>query len=466
MADIITEHREDRDDREHREVDLEAVNIEEYMSYIAQNQNIFLYSPGGCGKSYVLKLLYKYISENCPHIRVALTSSTGISAVNIGGVTLHHYTGIGLGQNDVFSLVKHIKKDKRKVARWRSIDYLFIDEISMLGGSLLDKLNEIGKMIRGSSEPFGGIKFFVSGDALQLPSINDYWFFQSDVWNDLEFLIVRNFIPYRYPDMKWFKMLMRIRVGKMTKSDIKKMRERVIHEPKEHTTILYSKNKDVIYENCLQLNKLTTPIVSFLCIDFVAEKQKIKNKTAPSFVLSDDKRFISYTKMMDESVPQKLDLKEGAECIVTFNIDVANGIANGTRCVIEKIFTPTVPNAKFKSVEDITPVNCGGVNVRLTNTNEIHYINFTAFSLEDDDYTYFRYQIPLKIAYALTIHKSQSLSLDSLCTSIGTDIFCAGQAYVALSRCKRLENLYLLDFDPKKIIIDEDALEFERMVSE
>lgn len=432
-------------------------DIQEYINLILQKKNVFLNSPGGCGKSYILKVVHSYMRDNYPHIKIGLTSSTGVSAVNISGVTLHHYTGIGLGKYDVDTHISYILKNKKIYKKWRNTDYIFIDEISMLGGSILDKLNEIGKKLRNNNDPFGGIKLFVSGDNMQLSPINDYWFFQSSVWNDMEFIIIRNFTPYRYPDLEWFKMLMRIRVGKLKKSDIKKLKSRIIHEKEEHTTLLYPKNKDVLLENTLQLNKLPSSIVVFDCIDFVTTKDEHKST---NHVVSTDKKYLCYTKIMNDSVPQQLELKVGAECIITFNVDVSLGLANGTRCIIDRI---VLPNHKFgKNNDDI--IESGGVYVVIN--SEKHFIKYTQFTLEDDEIIYSRYQIPLKIAYALTVHKCQGLSLPSVCTSIGSDIFCAGQAYVALSRCKQLDQLYLLEFDPSKIIIDQDALEFENFVSE
>lgn len=432
-------------------------NIQEYVDYIIQKQNVFLNSPGGCGKSFILKSLYDHIKLNHPHITVGLTSSTGISAVNIGGVTLHHYTGIGLGNKDVSTHVTFILKNKKILERWRDLDYLFIDEISMLGGSVLDKLSEIAKILRSNNEPFGGIKLFVSGDNLQLSPINDYWFFQSDVWNEMDFLIIRNFTPYRYPDLKWFKILMRIRVGKLRKSDIKKLKERIVPEKVEQSTLLFPKNKDVILENLIQLNKLESPIVQFECYNMVTIKDKYNKMTL--VVDSDDKRYMGYSKIMDDSVPSVLELKVGAECIITFNISVETGIANGTRCVIEEII---LPNPLLRGNKE-QYLSSGGVYAKID--TEKHFIGYTQFKLEDDDVSYSRFQIPLKVAYAFSIHKSQGLSLPSVCTSIGSDIFCSGQAYVALSRCKKLDSLYLLDFDPSKILIDKHALEYEKFVT-
>jgi ATP-dependent DNA helicase PIF1 len=436
-------------------------DLEQYINYISQNKNIFLNSPGGCGKSYILKYVYNYMKTNSPHIKIALTSSTGISAVNIGGVTLHHYTGIGLGKANVQTIVNYIKKDKRIVNRWRNVDYIFLDEISMLGGSLIDKLNQIGQVIRGNSQPFGGIKFFISGDNLQLPPIDDYWFFQTDIWEQMEFIIIRNFTPYRYPDIKWFNMLMRIRVGKPKKRDIKKLKSRIIESDDQvsNVTKLFPKNKDVFYENAMKLSQLTSSIQSFQCFDVVYIKDVLGKAMIP-IDLNNNPKYQAYTKMMDDAVPQVLDLKIGAECILTYNIDVANGLANGVKCTIIEIIQP---NNDLKKTNLLLFAESGGVNVKVN--DQIHFVSCVKFSLEDDEIIYNRLQVPLKVAYAFSVHKVQGLSLSSVCTSIGSDIFCSGQAYVALSRCKRLEDLYLYDFDPKKILVDSDAMKFEQMVS-
>jgi len=588
-------------------------DIQEYIDLVLQKKNILLNSPGGCGKSYILKKLYHYLLHNHPEIIVALTSSTGVSAVNIGAVTLHHYTGIRTGRADVETLVKMIYKDKRVLSRWKTLNYLFIDEVGMIGGSLLDKLDQVGRIIKCNNDiPFGGINLVMSGDNMQLTPINDYWFFQSDLWQQMDITIIRHFTPFRYPDMEWFKMLMRIRVGKIRKSDIKKLKSRMIsnllpsssqndNENGEKNNIpsdvikLYSKNKDVIFENQLQLSKLQTETQSYESFDMILEIDRIRKK---DFVIVNEynkKKYEFYANTINESVPQILDLKVGAECILTFNVDVSQGLANGTRCKILRFVKPSFTDiSKIKDAETFMMTG-GGVHVQVGSRE--HYIGVTSFSIEDDYIQYVRYQIPLKIAYAITIHKClsenskiytnkglkrlkdveigdkvntgmnnvykpivnkfysgqkqivrivtnsgytlecskdhkimdkhleficasefnvgdyipisgqnedffdsivnitytseyvdmydleiqdihqfvadgfivhncQGMSLPSICTSIGSDIFSAGQAYVALSRCKEFNKLYLLDFNPEKIMIDKDALEFENLISE
>lgn len=463
-------------------------DLQEYIDMILDNQNIFFNAGGGCGKSYLLKKLYEYIKHTYPHIKCILTASTGISAVNIGGVTFHHFLGLKLAKSNNTVLIKMLLKNKKLLKKWRSIDYIFLDEISMISGSFLDKIDQIARVIRNNKDlPFGGIKFVLSGDHLQLSPINDTWFFESNVWNEMDINIIRMFTPYRYPDKKWFKMLMRIRTNSMTNNDIKKLKNRIINDDddinEKNSTILYSMNKNVNLENSLQLNNLKTESFIYNCYDIFIDtinKQNIHvqlnydegggyNNENSSSVYS------SYTKIMDDAIARQIELKIGCLCIITYNLDVENGIANGTRCIISRFCNndTTINSSEMSSsILSLETQNClllsNGVCVHLfdISTNKIdyskeHYIPYTKFEIEDDDIIYQRFQIPLKIAYAITIHKSQGLTLNSVCTNISSDIFCAGQAYVALSRCKRLDNLFLLDFDPKKIIVDKKALNFE-----
>lgn len=430
-------------------------DIQEYVECMRNNENIFLMSPGGCGKSFILKKVYYFVTQ-ANMFRCALTSSTGISAVNIGGVTVHHWAGVGIAQADVDTLVSRIESNLKAYRKWTETDYLFLDEVSMLSGELIDKFDAIGRIIREKPDlPFGGIKLFLSGDCMQLPSPKGGWFFNSKVWEELDLMVIRNFTPYRYPDMKWFKMLMRIRVGKHTKKDIKKLKQRVVSRStlaELNVPLLYPLNRNVDIENTTRLDKLESNYVSFQCSDKMKSKG-LRNSGSDIIINFDRNNYKSYTDMMDTNVPQIVNLKEGAECLLTYNLNLELGLANGTRCVIESIVEPMSGL-----------VATGGVIVRVKNIADPVHVPYVVFEIEDECLIYKRYQIPLKIAYAITIHKVQGMTLDSLCTNINSGIFCAGQTYVALSRCKTLDNLYLLDFDERKIIVDPDALEYEKYV--
>ena len=258
---------------------------------IESRQNVFLHGPGGTGKSYTIKKLAKsFLADG---VNVSVTSTTGISAYglmedDVHASTIHKWAGIGTGEGDVMSLIKSIKTIRQSaLMNWYRTEVLIIDEVSMLGGNLFFKLNEIGKILRKSNRVFGGIKLIVCGDMYQLPPVKDNWVFKTEAWKECNFFRIELDKPYRYKDMEWFGLLLRARIGKLNENDIAQLAERkkayddaVIsaYTPSEmYTTVgestvtgsttgngacdaikptrLYSTRRDVEGENILELSK-------------------------------------------------------------------------------------------------------------------------------------------------------------------------------------------------------------------
>ena len=138
------------------------------LSYILQGDNVFVTGGGGTGKTVLINYFVKHYNNK----NIAVTSTTGTSAILIKGTTLHSYTGIGLGKGSMYSMLTKIKKKKYLRERWKRLDILIIDEISMLNPDLFDKLEEIARNIRRDERPFGGIQLILSGDFCQLPCID------------------------------------------------------------------------------------------------------------------------------------------------------------------------------------------------------------------------------------------------------------------------------------------------------
>lgn len=143
---------------------------------VHQGKSVFFTGSAGTGKSVLMRAIIaelrkKYLREAD---RVAVTASTGLAACNIGGVTLHSFGGIGLGKEDVPTLVKKIKKNAKAKTRWLKTKILIIDEVSMVDGDLFDKLEGIARMMRNNGRPFGGIQLVITGDFFQLPPVPDY----------------------------------------------------------------------------------------------------------------------------------------------------------------------------------------------------------------------------------------------------------------------------------------------------
>lgn len=411
---------------------------------IENGQNVLLHGCGGSGKTYLIRELAKYLTTAGKV--VVCTATTGIAAMNlsvpeasIAGCTLHSWSGIGLGDAPAQKLEAKVRYDGRAKKRWMTTDILIVDEISMMGASLLDKLDYIGRSIRRCNLPFGGIQFVFSGDFLQLPPVKDRWAFQSMVWSEA---IINTFIleePKRYQDRRWFEMLLRFRRAIHTPEDIKFLRTRVkaydvyldsIAKASVTTikpTILFSKKIDVDAQNDQELDKLRDPARTYIAEDAFTP-------------YNSHAKYDHYIKPLDDTIPKAITLKKGAQVMLKANLDIEAGLANGSRGVVVEIIDSGV---KVKWMDGTTTI-----------------VTQHTWTQEDKDGKASRSQMPLILAWSLTIHKCQGSTLDYAIVDVGPSVFCPGQAYVALSRVRSSEGLLLADLYPASIKADEDALNF------
>lgn len=443
-------------DEEYRKIALEDVDFPDFpdeywpiIDHILDGKSIILAAPGGTGKSHCIR--HVSIMLNKLRIRHYCTATTGIAAVNlawaergVSACTLHRWSGIGLGDESAEKLYSKVNNAKKAKEKWLNTQVLFIDEISMMGANLFDKLDYIGKKIRRSEEPWGGIQLVLSGDFLQLPPVNDAWVFQAEAWKQLsrDFKAVIFEKPKRYKDVKYFEMLLRIRDGKPTAEDIGILQSRVkayddfqsrIKQTDDKgaltikPTILFSKKVDVDAYNNVELNKLTTPTIVFRAADMFKPYDKNAKQDY-------------YTNLLDDTIPNTIQLKVGAQVLLKANLDVDAGLANGSRGVVTNL-GPDHADVLFMS---------GGV----------HRVTLFSWKIEDKDALAVRTQLPLVLGYAYTIHRSQGLTLDYAICDLGPSVFCAGQAYVALSRVRNLEGLLISSLHPKAINADPVALKY------
>jgi len=427
---------------------------EEYWSIIdaiKDGQSIILHAPGGTGKSYAIRHLS--IMLNRYGIINYCTATTGIAAVNLAwaerGVyasTLHRWSGIGLGDESAEKLYSKVNNSKRSKEKWLSTRVLFIDEISMMGANLFDKLDFIGRKIRRSELPWGGIQLVLSGDFLQLPPVNDRWVFEASAWQSLSIKPVIFEEPKRYKDVNYFKMLLRFREAKHTSADIAVLRERLkaydtmqLQSEADKSkltikpTILFSKKVDVDAFNTMELNKLTTPITTYRASDMFKPYDRNAKQDY-------------YTNLLDDTIPPTIQLKVGAQVLLKANLDVDEGLANGSRGVV-------------------TALGVDYADVLFMN-KLVHRVPLYNWKIEDKDALAVRTQLPLILAYSITTHKAQGLTLDYAICNLGASVFCPGQAYVALSRVRSLEGLLISDLHPKAITADEVALNYAAHLKE
>jgi ATP-dependent DNA helicase PIF1 len=209
--------------------DIECQNREEKIAdLLANGTNVYLSGGGGTGKSYCLKNVYLRLMER--GLTVYKAGSTGVAAESIGGMTLHSWAGVQLGDKDAETYYITIQGRNRKAwLRWKQTSVLIIDEISMTGGKFFQMLSDLGKRIRGCKLPFGGITLLICGDVCQLPPVKDSYFFQTDVYHDFNFSVIRLTHPWRFQkDIDFFYILSRVRVGEQTPGDIQKLEERKV----------------------------------------------------------------------------------------------------------------------------------------------------------------------------------------------------------------------------------------------
>lgn len=432
---------DERSERSDEKYDESVKNEETIVSLLLEDHNVFLTGGGGTGKSYTLQNVYLKLQGLGK--TVYKTGSTGVAAERIGGMTLHSWAGIMLGDKEAMTYYITMRERNRKAyRRWRNTDILLIDEISMTGAKLFDMLNQLGQLIRASREPFGGLKLLICGDVCQLPPVKDEYFFKSAVYPQLDFQVVRLIHPWRFQkDIEFFYLLSRVRLGQQTPQDIQMLETRKVayfrdiynkklKDGEIKPTLLFSKKVDVAYMNLAELAKIPHEEFKYVCTDTISKKVN----GAPGTLKN-------YQDLMDKNVPPEVSLKKNAQVMLTWNLDVESGLCNGSRGVV------------IECCDD-------SVLVRFKNGKEISVMP-NVWTYEDDDNIFARSQIPLILAYAITIHKSQSATLDSVIVDLGTSIFSPNMGYVALSRCRSLEGVYLNNLMPEKLYCDPEAQEFE-----
>ncbi|XP_058273888.1 ATP-dependent DNA helicase PIF1 isoform X2 [Hemibagrus wyckioides] len=396
------------------------------LNAVLSGKNVFFTGSAGTGKSFLLKR----IVGSLPPKSTYATASTGVAACHIGGTTLHSFAGIGSGLAPLEQCLE-LAQRPGVLQHWTSCKHLIIDEISMVEAEFFDKLEAIARSIRRSSEPFGGIQLIVCGDFLQLPPVTKgkekaSFCFQARSWRkcihvNMELMEVR-----RQTDRTFISLLQAIRLGRVTEevtARLLKSASNPIERDGIVATRLCTHKDDVELTNENKLKQLPGPLRVFEALD-----------SDPMLVKTIDSQ---------SPVGHTLQLKVGAQVMLTKNLDVQRGLVNGARGV----------------VVDFLPGNQGLPRVRfLCGAVEVMKRERWTFKAAGGVYLS-RQQLPLKLAWAISIHKSQGMTLDCVEISLAR-VFESGQAYVALSRARSLEGLRVMDFDPRVVQANSDVLMF------
>jgi ATP-dependent DNA helicase PIF1 len=421
-----------------------------------QGHNIFITGPGGSGKSALIRLINDHAFKHFKGIYV--TAMTGCAAVllNCKAKTLHSWAGIGLGNGTIEQLVTKIKKNKFAKALWKGTDILVVDEVSMLSLKLFNVLNAIGKAVRNNPNPFGGIQLVFSGDFFQLPPVGDKdesdtqrFCFESDDWNAVfrpqcQIQLIKIF---RQTDETYSTILNQIREGKIRRKSNDMLLEYVgrpfaanlVVEP----TKLFPTRVKVENINNTKMSALQSDEKEFK-IKYLKDLEMTRAERATRCDYTDKDIQMELEFLANNLICEKeMKLKVGAQVMSIINIQSDRGldVCNGSQGIITGFCAISgCPQVKFNNgIEMIMTRN-------IWQSDKIPGIGVS--------------QVPLILAWALTIHKSQGATLDAAEIDVGSGIFECGQTYVALSRVKSLDGLYLTSFDASKIRINRKVKEF------
>ena len=455
-----------------------------YDAVVACKESVFFTGSAGTGKSFLLKVIVNALGSS----GLFITASTGIAAVHIGGQTLHSFAGIELGQGTFDDL---LTKAYRKKKQWRECSTLIIDEISMISGKLFDQLEEIARVVRENEEPFGGIQLVISGDFFQLPPVNrkEKFAFQADTWDNCIQKTIELTQVYRQNENNFVTCLNEIRHGYCSIKSLNFLAQAekpLIVEDGVLPTRLYCTNRSVDGENSKELSRIKEPEVLIVGLD------------REIHTIPEEKQAVVWPLLRRGQatalIKKEIVVKIGAQVMLLRNSS-EHGLVNGSRGVVIDTMDITPGNweeLKYSWVNaenskiDVCTIDYWYKNqLRLASENpkafkhdenghtiiQLPVVRFATGKtlrpvlpvtngtmIEGQEYWY-RIQVPLKLCWAVTIHKSQGMTLDR-CQLNLSRVFEAGQAYVALSRLKSLKGLELRGFSQKCVYADRAVLEF------
>lgn len=396
----------------------------EALDILKTGRNVFLTGAAGSGKTYVLREYIKYLRDLDANI--GITASTGIAATHMGGTTIHSWSGIGvrdsLDRDDLLAIAQknHVRKKVLKAS------VLIIDEVSMLHHYMLDMIDRVIREIKNSSEPFGGMQIVFCGDFFQLPPVRRsfepeaFFAYHSEAWKNLNLKVCYLSEQHRQEDGDFLEVLNAVRENRVNEKILEILKSRFcpMSDIGKPVTKLYSHNKNVEAENESELGKLPERANEY-------EMQASGRK--------------SLVEMLKKSclAPQTLRLKPGAKVMFVRN-NFDEGYVNGTlgtvaQCGYGKIKVKTL-GGKMIEVPPETWVieEDGRIKAQIT-------------------------QYPLRLAWAITVHKSQGMSLDAAEIDLSHS-FEKGMGYVALSRVRSLAGLFLKGLNQMALKVNEEVL--------
>ena len=415
------------------------VTLEDILELLEEDTQHFIYLTGaaGTGKTTLIERV-----KNESLLKKMVVAPTGVAALNIGGSTINSAFRIGF---DTFPIIQE-SKDPRFKKLLKNLELLIIDEISMVRAPMLDAISETLQIHRNSSKPFGGIHVLACGDLFQLPPVvkeneesaiferyGSVYFFSADNFKAIEkpifFELVSSF--RQQDDKEFYNLLNNVRLGKNLESSIN-MINKTCHNPEfdtESSLIITSRKYRAEQINDEMLSRIDGPMT--------AAKSKEQGELNEN----------------DLPAPRELRVKEDAKVMFIKN-DPDGRWVNGTIGVVIDCSDKNKKVIKVKVDKEV-------FKVKREEWNKVRYV-YDEYNdeMEEEVVSSFK-QFPLKLGWAVTIHKAQGLTLDSCSVDLGEGAFATGQAYVALSRCKTLDSLNLYrELKVQDALVDPDIQDF------
>lgn len=393
--------------------------------------NIFLTGEPGAGKTYTLNKFIELAREQGK--RIAITASTGIAASHINGQTIHSWSGLGIAETIRDDEIERMSYKPNLVEKYNSCDILIIDEVSMLHGARLDMVDRVCRWLRENRKPFGGLQVIFVGDLFQLPPVNRFgseidYVHLSDAWKNAAPEVCYLTEQHRQgAGDELLTILREMRAGKLSAESEKILETAIRPAPDDDSiTRLFTHNVDVDALNRVMLEQLTTP-----------EKRFYMRGNGDPYKVTVMKRNLL--------CPETLVLKVGAEVMFCAN-NFDEGFVNGTRGRV----------IRFSNAGNPMVLTTDGAEIAV---EEHTWRTYNDYGNEVASVT----QYPLRLAWAVTVHKSQGLSLDAALIDL-SQAFTPGMGYVALSRVRSLEGLYLAGLNDQALKLDDDIAKFDKSI--
>jgi ATP-dependent DNA helicase PIF1 len=397
------------------------------LSLLQSTENVFLTGAAGSGKSFLLR---HYLKDRDPK-KFPILASTASAAILVGGRTFHSFFGLGILEGGVHATVERASKNRRLIKRLREVEAVVIDEVSMLSGPTFFAAEKIAQQARGNTRAWGGLRVIAVGDFCQLPPVDPFnqgrqkpWAFLDTSWHRSGFLpaILRKI--ERTTDTEFLRILNFIRYGHVTKDVAEFLNRRCKRVANDFDgTRLFARRADVERYNLERLDKLSAPLHTF------HTSYRGKPKAVEDF-------------KKHAPIPETISLREGALVMLRQN-DPKQKWVNGS----------------LGHLTEISPLRLG---IRLMNGREI-LVERADFTLLDSEGlpVVTASNFPVTLAYAITIHKAQGMTLDQMTVDL-RHLWEPGQAYVALSRARSSNSLWLEGWNPSSIFLDPAVLQFHK----